>query len=464
MPHTNRILRRQCLRILTGSSLAITTGIALPTATGGAFKITVRQPQSGTDWPGFLGPNRDGRSPQSIGPRDWTNGQLPLRWQRDLGDGYAMGSLKDGRFYQPHLSGRNTVLDCLDASTGQPIWRQQRESDYRDLYGYDSGPRCSPTLNDDQVFQYGVDGVLTAYESETGARQWQRNLNQDYGVVQNFFGVGSSPVLHRDLLIVMVGGSPEQNQSLPPGALNRVQPNGTALVALDQKTGEERYRLGDELASYSSPIVVTMDEKPLGLAFCRGGLLGFDPDQGTEHFFVEHRSSKLESVNAATPIVHGRQVLISETYGVGSKLLEIDPTTWKPSVVWADDPEQRDQSLQAHWNTPVLYDGYLYASSGRHSGPAEIRCVRWKDGQVMWKEEGWGRCSQTLAGDQLVILSERGDLLLVEPSPDGFRLITQHGFGDATPDLKYPAWAAPIIADNRLFVRDAHRLFCFDVS
>lgn len=463
MPQHDSILRRQCLRILTASSFGIMTGTVYTNPTDGAFQISVPQRPTRQDWPTFLGPARDGRSPQKIGNLEWGNGHLPLLWQKDLGEGYAIGSLSNGRFFQPHLQKGKEILDCLDAQTGERIWRAERDSEYRDLYGYDSGPRCSPVVFDNQVLMYGVDGVLTLREADSGKDIWRRDLNTDFGVVQNFFGVGSTPLIHRDKVLVMVGGSPEESAKVPPGALDRVLPNGSAIAALDFPTGKTLFQLGDDLASYSSPVIANLNGTPVGLAFCREGLLAFDPDKGNVYFHFPHRSSKLESVNAATPVVAGNQILLSETYGVGAVLLEVD-SQWEPKVIWRDDPDQRERALEAHWNTPILYQGYLYASSGRHTGNAELRCVRWADGKVMWSQPGLARCSVTLANDQLVVLSERGNLILLKASPEKFQPITEHSFGDKTRPMRYPAWAAPIVADNKMWVRDVSRLFCFDIS
>jgi outer membrane protein assembly factor BamB len=432
------------------------------------------------DWPDFLGPLRNGTSPQPIVQRDW--GRLPLAWSYALGEGYTVGSCLGSRFVQTDRLGDQERTICLDAGSGQVLWTQQRPTAYQDLYGYDGGPRCSPILTEDAIYSYGVDGVLIARRWADGEVLWQRELNREYQVVQNFFGVGSAPVVYRDRLWVMVGGSPAADQQLPPGALDRVRPNGTALVALDRKTGRTLHQFGDDLASYSSPLIVDVSAAAtaagptaapadssesrtlVGLAFCRSGLLAFDPDSGKQHFFFPFRSSLLESVNAATPVVVGNQVLLSETYGVGSILLELDPTRLSvPRVVWRDDPEARQQSLQAHWNTPVVHEGYVYASSGRNTGNAELRCVEWTTGKVMWRQPGLTRCSLTkAAGDDLVVLAERGELFLIRATPTGYQRLTTHRFAEVGRTLRYPAWAGVALAQGRMYCRDKNHVYCFE--
>ncbi|MBL8892525.1 MAG: PQQ-binding-like beta-propeller repeat protein [Planctomycetaceae bacterium] len=428
------------------------------------------------DWPDFLGPQRNGISAQPVRQRDWAN--LKLRWHRLLGEGYTVGSCVGERFVQTDRLGDQERTFCWNTLTGEVLWEQSRPTDYADMYGYDGGPRCSPVLTPETVLTYGVDGVLIARSLDDGQVQWQRDLNRDYNVIQNFFGVGSAPVLYRDRLWVMVGGSPEADRNVAPGALDRVRPNGTALVALSLKTGETLHELGDDLASYSSPLIVALPTdiaagspespragKSVGLAFCRGGLLAFDPDTGTQHFHFPFRSSLLESVNAATPVVVGNQVLLSETYSVGSVLLELNPQKLaQPQVVWQDEPNDRQQSLQAHWNTPVVHEGYIYASSGRNTGNAELRCVEWKTGRVQWSQPGLTRCSLTkAAGDDLVVLSERGELFLLKANPERYERITTHRFAEVGRQLRYPAWASPVLAQGSLFCRDKQGVYCFEV-
>ena len=138
--------------------------------------------------------------------------------------------------------------------------------------------------------------------------------------------------------------------SLAPHALRGRPGHGTGLVAFHKLSGKVRWSLSNELASYSTPRIVTMGSRRRGFAFTRGGLLGFDPARGTRDFFFPWRARSLESVNAATPVIVNDTVFVSETYGPGSVLLKIPPRG-DPEVLWRDS--RRNQSLQAHWNTPV---------------------------------------------------------------------------------------------------------------
>ena len=103
------------------------------------------------------------------------------------------------------------------------------------------------------MLTFGVTGNLTCRHVDNGRILWTVDTNKQYGVVQNFFGAGSSPLVLGDLVIAMIGGSPPEDQQIAPGRLDRVSANGSALVAFRLDDGSEVWRCGEDLASYSSP-------------------------------------------------------------------------------------------------------------------------------------------------------------------------------------------------------------------
>ena len=130
--------------------------------------------------------------------------------------------------------------------------------------------------------------------------------------------------------------------------------------------------------------------------------------------------------------------------------------------VWSDRNRRRDRAMALHWNTPIEHQGYLYGSSGYHTPEAELRCVEWKTGKVLWSEPGMGRSSLLLVEEMLICLSEDGTLRLVRASPKRYEELAEWEFqttgGEAL--LSYPAWAAPALARGLLYVQGANRLVC----
>jgi len=411
----------------------------------------------GVDWPCFLGPTHDSKSPET--GLIWPAGGPRRIWERELGEGYAPCSVSEGRLYQFDRSGGKARLVCLKSRTGEPVWTFEYASEYDDMYGYDPGPRCAPVVDGDRVYILGVEGLLHCVRTADGKPLWSRDTTKDFGVKQNFFGVGGAPLVEGDLLLANIGGSPPGSPGIQTG---EVKGAGSGIVAFDKKTGEVKWQATDELASYSSPTVATIGGRRWGFVFARGGLVGFEPATGKVDFHYPWRAPVLESVNASNPVVVDDRVLISECYGVGTSVLKVKPGGY--DVVWLDG-RKRDRSLMTHWNTPIHVDGYVYASSGRHTAEAELRCVELATGKVQWAEPHLTRSSLLYVDGHFVCLSEDGVLRLIRVNPKKYeevgKLVLRGASGE--PLLKYPAWAAPLLSHGLLYVRGKDRLVCLEL-
>ena len=415
--------------------------------------------KAGSDWPCFLGPTHDGKSDEKGLVPTWPAGGPRIVWQRELGDGYAICSIARGRAYQFDRVGNKARLVCLKSETGEELWKFEYANEYEDMYGYGPGPRCCPVIDGDRVYLYGVEGMLICLKAADGTKLWEVNTSKDFGVAQNFFGVGSTPVVEGDLLIVQVGGSPPGGPGIQTGEAKGA---GSGIVAFDKKTGEVKYKVSDELASYATPLLTTIGDRRWGFVFARGGLVGFEPASGKIDFHFPWRAPILESVNAANPVVVGDQVLISECYGVGAALLKVKPGG--ADVVWFDG-RKRDRSLMTHWNTPIHLDGFVYASSGRHTPEAELRCVEFATGKIQWAVPRLTRASLTYIDGHFVCLGEDGALRLIKVNPKQYEETARAVLksADGEPLLKYPAWAAPIISHGLMYVRGKDRLVCVEL-
>ncbi|MCE9526875.1 MAG: PQQ-like beta-propeller repeat protein [Planctomycetales bacterium] len=434
--------------------------------------------KSGVDWPSFLGPTGDSKSPETGIRIKWRASAeepgLKLVWSKPLGISYDPPTVSRGRLFLFDRFGDKARLYALNAETGAPLWKYEYTTNYEDLYGYNNGPRCSPIVDGNRVYAYGVEGMLVCVSADKGEEIWKVDTFKDFGVVQNFFGVGSTPVIEGDLLLVMVGGSPPESQRVAPGQLDRVDGNGSGVVAFDKRTGKVRYKITDELASYASMKTATIAGRRWGFAFCRGGLVGFEPATGKVDFHYPWRAEIIESVNASVPVVHDNQVFISETYGVGSSLLEVGPGMHK--VVWKDDENKRAKAMKAHWNTPIYHDGYLFGCSGRNIPDADLRCIEWKTGKVQWKIPDLTRMSLTYIDGHFLCLAEDSVLRLIKVDPGKYIEVTSlalipkpagpriGGEGSTAAEVgRDPFWAAPVVSHGLMYVRGGGKLFCYEL-
>ncbi len=402
---------------------------------------------------------------------DWS-AQPTFQWSIEVGDGYGIGTVADGRYFhfdavsQRPVPGGVERLRCIDLNSGKVLWTQTQPYQYRDMFGYEGGPRASPTIDGDRVITLGVTGLLTCCNTDSGKILWSVDTNKNYGVIQNFFGVGSSPLVLGDKVIVMVGGSPDEDQNFGPMQLNRVSPNGSAVVAFDLNSGNELWKCGQDLASYSSPRPIEIEGEALVLVFARSGLMAIDPVLGEVRWQFEHRAAILESVNAMTPVVDADRVFISECYEVGSALLLVDGKSSK--VVWQDPPrDRRRQAMRCHWATPILFNGYLYGCSGRNAPDSDFRCIDFETGVLQWSDPRRIRSSVTRVGDHLIVLEERGSLQVIKANPKQLEVVAQWDLdladGDR-PALEYPCWAAPVVVGNQLILRGDQRVLCLGLA
>ena len=420
----------------------------------------LQQRKFGTDWSTFLGPTADGKSTETGIIKNWRGGNLKVIWRKTLGEGYGMGTVSAGRYFHFDRHEGMARVRSFNAESGEELWVSEYKSDYSDLYGYDKGPRTSPVVDGNRVYVFGVEGMMHCLAADTGEEIWKRDTSEQFGVIQNFFGVASTPVIYGDLLIAMVGGSPPESKLVPAGALDRVKPNGTAIVAYDKLTGEVKYQFGDDLASYSTIKLATINGRDVGFAWMRAALICFEPQTGKVVAEFQWRSRKLESVNASTPIVEGDHVLISECYEIGSAYLKLAEDQF--DVIW-DDKGRRDQRMASHWNTPIVIDGMLYGCSGRQPANATLRCVELATGKVRWSKEGLERCSLTSIDGHFVVLDEAGRLLLIEANSTQYLQVTEYDGEPEEIKFKRPCWAAPIVSHGLMYVRGKDELVCFEL-
>jgi outer membrane protein assembly factor BamB len=414
--------------------------------------------KGGVDWPGFLGLRHDGTSPEQGLPLTWPPAGPKILWTRELGESYGTCSILKGRAFLFDRQGEEMRLVCLRSETGEELWQYRYPSAYRDGYGAGNGPRCCPVAEGELVYVFDPAGVLSCVRAADGKLVWKKDTARDFGVVPNFFGVGSTPVVEGELLIAMIGGSPPNSPDIMTG---ETRGNGSGIVAFDRRTGDVKYRISDELASYSSPLVTTIGGRRWGFAFTRDGLLAFDPLAGKVEFQHPWRARSLTTVNISNPVVAGDLVLVSEAYGVGSSLIRVKPGGFEP--VW-EDGRKRDRLLMAYWNTPIVVDGYLYGSNGQGSD-ADLRCIDLAKGKLMWSAPELRQCSLVGVGGHLIALAEDGTLRLLKASPERAQVLAEVLLRgkDGSPLLESPARAAPVLSHGLLYVRGSSRLVCAEL-
>ena len=454
---------------------------------GGGF-TTLQLPAE--NWPGFLGPQGNNTSSETALLDQWSTNGPTILWEKQVGSGYSTPAVLGGLLVLHHRLGDEEIVEAVDAASSRSKWRYSYASRFVDPFGYNNGPRCTPTLTSNRCYTFGAEGKLLCLDLADGRLIWQRDTAKDWNVPEAFFGVGSTPLLEGDKLIVMVGGQPDAGvvalnavtgktiwQSVGRATWNGVVPIGWRNTKPYEWTGSEM------LASYASPVAATIHGRRQLLCLLRQGLVSLNPTNGEVNFKRWFQAPVNESVNAMNPIVLDDLVLLSTAYyRIGSVALRVNPDGRSFSEAWRNpqNPYERDPStgdyptpvLEVHFTTPVLHNGFLYAFSGRNEPDASLRCVELKTGKLNWtRNEGWrahstpqpavyGRGSLILADNKLIALGEGGRLGLFRPNPERVEEICAW----QVPSLRYPCWAGPVLSEKRLFLRSEDRLVCVDLG
>lgn len=483
-PHSHRVcvlatyVLLGCLWMITG---------------GGVAAQDVPAPdRPGEDWPCFLGPRHTGISGETGLLAKWPKDGPPKLWDCKVGTGYSAPSVMGNRLVVHHRLEDEEIVECLRADTGELLWKHTDPTQFVDPYGYNNGPRCSPVLTTDRCYTLGAEGMLLCVSLVDGTPIWKRELRKEYKIPEGFFGVGSSPLLEGEKLIVMVGGQPNSGVVAFDADSGKPLWNNVGKSTWDKaETGwssEPEYEwTGDEMVvSYSSPICETIHGQRHLLCLMRQGLVSLDPATGQDRFHYWFRPRVHESVNAAQPVVNGDTVLVTAAYRLGAALLTIKPDGKSYEVAW-----KSPANMLAHWSTPIVNDGAFYGFSGRHENEGIFRCLQADTGKVLWENPGtsdeglkaikqradgrvvnietsevvpwplYGRASKIMADGKFIVLAERGGMMsLVNVDKTKYEEVSRCEI----PQMHYPSWTAPVLSRGRLYLRCEDRLICLDIK
>jgi outer membrane protein assembly factor BamB len=387
------------------------------------------------DWPQILGPARNAIADGETLLARWPARGPKVEWQEPVGRGYSGPAVAGGKVIVFDRQGDMEVVTARDANTGKALWSAKAPVKYESSIAPDDGPRCVPLVNGESVYVLGAAGRLRALKLSDGKERWQRELLKDFDIPPSYFGVGSTPVMIGDKLLVNVGA------------------RGAGIVAFNVADGATAWKATDEGASYSSPTVATLAAAsgPLAIFVTRLNALGIDPATGEVRFRFAF-GQRGPTVNAATPLVIDGQLFVSASYGVGAVWAKLNHESAKE--LW-----RSDEVMSSQYTTCVYRDGALFGIDGRQDlPPAHLRCFDPRTRKVHWTEENFGTGNLILAGDKLLIVKTDGELVLAAADKSRFRPLARAQILDGT------AQPLPALSNGRLYVRDDQTLKCLRVG
>jgi outer membrane protein assembly factor BamB len=393
------------------------------------------------DFPQWRGPQRDGHSPETGLLQEWPEGGPKLLWQvNHVGAGYSTPSVVGGRIYLLGNEGIETEsLIALAAKDGGIVWsatlgkvgHPKQDPNY-------PGARSTPTVDGRFVFALGSDGDVVCLEAENGKEVWRRHLRHDFGGKHGEWAYSESPLVDGDRLICTPGGT-----------------NAT-MVALNKRTGELIWKCavpGGSDASYASAVRAEFSGVKQYVQFLATGLAGVDAENGTLlwHFAKTAKGSPAVII---TPLVSDGMIY-SGAFRANCALI-------KPVLkdgAFAVEEIYSNNKLPIGLGGVVKAGDYLYGSSSQSA-----MCVEFKTGALKWEERAIGPCSWLVADGRIYLHAESGDVALIEPSGEGYRERGRFSPSNPPPRGQAKAWAYPVVANGRLYIREQNLLWCYDVK
>ncbi len=369
----------------------------------------------------FLGANRDGIVPGVRLVTDLAATKPREVWRRPVGESYAGFVIAGGLAVTIEQRGDQETIVAMDMVTGVDRWARGYEGYFQESLG-GNGPRATPTIAGNEVFALGATGLLVSLDLATGQEKWKTNILTDAGAENIMWGMSGAPLVVDDLVIVNPGGA-----------------DNAELVAYDRATGQKRWSSGQDKAGYSSPILTTLCDVRQVLIFDATGIAGHDLATGKSLW--RYPFPTFNGINAGQPLVlPDNQVFISSGYDAGSVLLQIANSDEQ----WSADPLWKSRRMKCKMGSAIYHDGYLY---GLDDGI--LTCLDAKTGTRQWKAGRYGHGQILLRNDVLVIMAEKGDLVLVALNPK------EHVELSSMPALPGgKTWNAPALADNQLLLRN----------
>jgi len=382
------------------------------------------------DWPGLLGPTRNGLADAGSELPGKFSGAPEQVWKVEAGQGYAGPAIAGNDFVLFERVGENDRVILLNALTGKELWRRELMAGYRGGVDADKGPRSVPTILAESILVYSAAGDLTLLNRINGALKWTRSLRKEYQAEDGYFGAGSTPLVVDDQVIVNVGG------------------RSAGSVSVSLIDGKTKWTSAFVEASYASPILLpaaagTSITKPIVVVPYKQKTVGLDLITGSSQWEFPF-GKRGTTVNAATPVATADgNLFLTSSYEIGSLLVR--PTQSSVQIL------NSGNEISSQYSTPVVIAGRIFGSDGREdSGGGAYKSLRASDGKLLWEQPDMPICHSIGVGSIVLLVGIDGQIWAVDSTANRFA----PQWRAELPSGKYRA--LPAFSGNRLYTRSSN--------
>jgi outer membrane protein assembly factor BamB len=391
------------------------------------LSISASTQTNSANWPQWRGPNRDGHAAGFIAPKAWPE-RLIARWKTEVGLGYATPLLVGDRLYVFARQADNEVMAAIDAASGKVLWRTSYPAPFKmdkAAAPHGAGPKSTPAYADGKLFSIGMSGIVTAFDAGSGQQLWQKPAlpAQPLWTSHSF-----SPLIDRGRVVFHMGGNDR----------------GT-LSAFDVNTGDAKWSWSGDGPGYGSPMLFEFGGTPQIVTMTQQKFIGLDAATG--RLLWERAYTTEYAQNIITPVRFGDTLIVS---GYQKPLAAFRVTRqkdqWNTELVW----ENADVSL--YMSDAVLAGETLVGFSQRRSG--QFFALDARSGKTLWTSAPRQGTNAAIvsAGEFWFALEDDGELIVSRWKASAFEPLRRYAVGTSA------AWAQPIIAGNRVFVKDVSTL------
>lgn len=401
-----------------------------------AFAQSAKAPV-GIAWTQWGGPNRNFQT-EAAGLKDqWPAGGPRVIWKRPLGEGYSSPAVESNILYTIYGRPREEVVVACNAATGKTLWEHATPMTFHsDVAGEQgNGPYSTPLIVGDRLFTTGVAGRLQSIDKKSGKLLWTQELWQDHKGTRLMYGYSSSPIAFHDTVIVPVGG------------------RGRAVMAFRQQDGSVAWARNDFDNAYSSPLLIDVDGLEQLVVLMDGAVFAVNPNNGDLQWQTPFQASY--GIAVCTPVWGpGNLLFFSAEYDAGAKVvhLERNGLKTKATEVWTSN------RLRLHHGNAMRIGDTIYFSSGGKGSVAIFTAVDVRNGKILWQDRSIAKATFVWADRKLITLDGDGNLMLVHPTPEGFKVAAKAEL------LTSLAWTPPVLVGSRLYIRDRRNMMAVDLG